>query len=503
MDKAYKASAFCQYWGEKVRILLVSNHLTSVGSFQESIKEGYISKDSIISCMSSSVAFDVVSGCGIDVVIAHMDLSFCGEGAKLLMGIKKKNPDIHTLLIIKSEDFNKIDPEMAVYIDDYITQPFNKSELKARITKALISAGQRETAVGFEKGNERVRNTAEVGSLSKAVGINETNNIIAIDREKRTAGIDRGKRAAEIDRGKRTTRVSAVDSIEGTRAVRQAANEVNDTVNSIDDIAQSVNDIDNTQGYIDNDMPGTTDDFLTAGAMGNDTFNAAEYTDVPLRRAKRSHKKNKYTRSKRNNGKSPGKVARVIGQFFIVLLLLLLSFLAFFLLQSSIGSGTPSILGNQMYVVISGSMKPTFDAGSLVFVREVDPRSIAVGDIITFKGADGGPILTTHRVVEINDGEQLTFITRGDANNVNDPNPVPAENVVGRVRAYIPYIGYLITFSQTKMGLVFMIFVPGGILIVYELYNIYTYTGKRKGRREVTDGKSNYYNSEDGISRYA
>jgi signal peptidase len=138
-----------------------------------------------------------------------------------------------------------------------------------------------------------------------------------------------------------------------------------------------------------------------------------------------------------------------------------------------------------MYVVISGSMKPTFDAGSLVFVREVDPRSIAVGDIITFKGADGGPILTTHRVVKINDGEQLSFITRGDANNVNDPNPVPAENVVGRVRAYIPYLGYLITFSQTKMGLVFMIFVPGGILIAYELYNIYTYTGKRKGRREA------------------
>ena len=74
----------------------------------------------------------------------------------------------------------------------------------------------------------RDRNNVEVDSLSKAVGINEPNKIIAIDREKRTAGIDRGKRVAEIDRGKRTTRVSAVDSIEETQGVGQAANSVND-----------------------------------------------------------------------------------------------------------------------------------------------------------------------------------------------------------------------------------------------------------------------------------
>ena len=158
-----------------------------------------------------------------------------------------------------------------------------------------------------------------------------------------------------------------------------------------------------------------------------------------------------------------------------------------------------------MYVVISGSMRPTFDISSIVLVREVDPRTIPVGDIITFKGVGDAKTLTTHRVVKINDGEQLTFTTRGDANNVNDPNPVPAQNVVGKVRAYIPYLGYLITFSQTRIGLVCMIFIPGGLLIAYELYNIYNYTRRKKAEKKQQDAgkEGGYYHSKDEISGYA
>jgi signal peptidase I len=126
-----------------------------------------------------------------------------------------------------------------------------------------------------------------------------------------------------------------------------------------------------------------------------------------------------------------------------------------------------------MYVVLSGSMNPTFDTGSLVFVKPTDPSAIAEGDIITFSSSGDASRLTTHRVVGINRENEINFITRGDANNVNDPNPVPAENLVGRVTGSVPYIGYLFGFAQTRQGLIMLIFIPGLFIIILELRRLF------------------------------
>jgi signal peptidase I len=89
--------------------------------------------------------------------------------------------------------------------------------------------------------------------------------------------------------------------------------------------------------------------------------------------------------------------------------------------------GQPKLAGHHMYIVLSGSMEPTFNARSMVFVKPVSPESIQKGDIITFTGAGGSKALTTHRVVGIerDANGKLQFTTKGDANQVVDPNPVP------------------------------------------------------------------------------
>lgn len=174
------------------------------------------------------------------------------------------------------------------------------------------------------------------------------------------------------------------------------------------------------------------------------------------------------------------RVTRYFGNTLTALLLIVMVTMSFYLIQSRIGGGTPAIAGYKMYVVLSGSMSPAFNTGSLVFVKPTDPSAIAVGDIITFGSTDDASRLTTHRVVGTNWDNGLSFITRGDANNVNDPNPVPAENLVGRVTGSIPYIGYMLGYAQTRQGLILLIFIPGFLILLFELRRLFGYLVESK-----------------------
>lgn len=149
--------------------------------------------------------------------------------------------------------------------------------------------------------------------------------------------------------------------------------------------------------------------------------------------------------------------------------------LSFFLIQVRITGGPPQIAGYQMYIVLSSSMNPEFDTGSLAFVREIPPEQVVVGDVITFRRSADTDTLITHRVVEISREDGLRFITRGDANDINDPNPVLADNVIGRVTGSLPYLGYLLNYVQTRQGLIMLIFIPGIIIILFEIRKIIKY----------------------------
>ncbi|ASK65527.1 signal peptidase I [Brachybacterium avium] len=80
----------------------------------------------------------------------------------------------------------------------------------------------------------------------------------------------------------------------------------------------------------------------------------------------------------------------------------------------------------------TGSMSPTITAGSIALVREVPATEMAEGDVVTVDRGEG-ILPVTHRVVEITDTDDasgsITFEMRGDANDVNDPEPYTATEV--------------------------------------------------------------------------
>jgi signal peptidase len=182
-----------------------------------------------------------------------------------------------------------------------------------------------------------------------------------------------------------------------------------------------------------------------------------------------------------SSAKKARKVMKIAGNGLFGLVILLVIVMVFSVIQNKVSGGPPRIAGYHMYIVLSGSMAPAFDAGSMVFVKPVEPEKIKEGDIITYRGLGDSSFLTTHRVMEIiGSGKDLEFVTKGDANDVNDPYPVPGENLVGRVALAVPYMGYLMTFGQTKQGMLLLIVVPGVLLIINESYKLYKNVSKVK-----------------------
>lgn len=123
--------------------------------------------------------------------------------------------------------------------------------------------------------------------------------------------------------------------------------------------------------------------------------------------------------------------------------------------------------------VLSGSMEPELKTGSVVITQAVDPETIAVGDIITFRPTTVGENLISHRVVSIGRNSPLYFNTKGDANENADPFIVPAQNLVGRICFHIPYVGYAAQFIKTPWGLFLALIIPGLLVVAMCIRSIW------------------------------
>lgn len=108
----------------------------------------------------------------------------------------------------------------------------------------------------------------------------------------------------------------------------------------------------------------------------------------------------------------------------------------------------PRLAGYRLYTVVSGSMEPEIPVGSLVFVHDAAPEDMVEGDVIAFYGAVDSSAVITHRVLS-NSITMGQFITKGDANEEQDVNPVPYDNFIGEVEYTFPGIG---TAAETLAG---------------------------------------------------
>lgn len=148
----------------------------------------------------------------------------------------------------------------------------------------------------------------------------------------------------------------------------------------------------------------------------------------------------------------------------------------------------PRLAGATPYAVLTGSMAPTMPPGTLVVVKPVAPADIQAGDVITFWPREHDPTVVTHRVISVgfDSSGRPSFVTRGDANDANDPTPVRAPQVVGERWYSVPYLGYL-TDLLTGRQQAFGILLVAGALLVYAIAMFAGALRDRVRRPEVVD----------------
>jgi len=152
------------------------------------------------------------------------------------------------------------------------------------------------------------------------------------------------------------------------------------------------------------------------------------------------------------NGKKRSRTWTFFRGFLFYLTLIAIVFGAFLF------SGDPTappqdIAGFSAMTVLTRSMQSVLPQHTLIVTRKVDPRTLQVGDDITFLTPNNATI--THRVIEILENHQNSgmrgFRTQGVENENPDTEVVMAQNVIGRVIFNNLTIGRIVHLIRNNM----------------------------------------------------
>ena len=133
----------------------------------------------------------------------------------------------------------------------------------------------------------------------------------------------------------------------------------------------------------------------------------------------------------------------------------------------------PQVLGYSVFRVMTGSMEPEIREDSLLVVKKTPPEDIAPGDVISFFSPD--PVLegavNTHRVVRVEkENGRTQFITKGDANVIEDTYPTDASALVGRVVFKSYGLGKTVSLLSNPLVFGSIILLPLLIILLMNLY---------------------------------
>ncbi len=166
--------------------------------------------------------------------------------------------------------------------------------------------------------------------------------------------------------------------------------------------------------------------------------------------------------------------------FFVIAIVLIASLLLTTLVP---------VPGNlKVKVVKSGSMEPYIKTGGIVVIKP--STNYLVNDVITFGEDTRTQIPTTHRIISVvGEGSNMEFITKGDANDTEDPEKVKLDEIRGKVVLTVPYMGYVLDFAKQPVGFGILVGIPALVIIVEEVGKIVSEIKKirqKKKDNEIT-----------------
>ena len=138
-----------------------------------------------------------------------------------------------------------------------------------------------------------------------------------------------------------------------------------------------------------------------------------------------------------------------------------------------------SALGIGFAPVLTDSMSPELDAGSVAITRRKSTQELAVGDVVILPLPDGDGQRYLHRIVEVRPaGDRIHVRTKGDQNPLVDPWTLHVASASAPVAiASIPHLGW--TTNILRWTLVRLVL--GGVVVTFLL------VGSMRLRRQMTD----------------
>ena len=166
----------------------------------------------------------------------------------------------------------------------------------------------------------------------------------------------------------------------------------------------------------------------------------------------------------------------VIAVFYLLCALTIWLAVDAFVLKSPV----PSVFGYSALTVKTGSMSGTIEIGDLIIIK--DTGDYEIGDIVTFL-QKGDSIPTTHRIIDSR--EDGSFITKGDANNVQDALPVSKDIILGEVVKVLPEVGLFAERIQSE-GWIYivalLVILCGGTVFVQSFFRSEDEQDKNNGK---------------------
>lgn len=166
------------------------------------------------------------------------------------------------------------------------------------------------------------------------------------------------------------------------------------------------------------------------------------------------------------------KFFHIIKNVFLTLIVIFALFMMVFTIISvtTLDKTDRSLFGYRAFIVLTDSMSKTdFKAGDLVIIKDVDPNTLKVDDIISYRSTnlDHYYEVVTHKIKRkvSNENGVPGFITYGTTTGAEDDEIVTYDNILGKYEFTLKGIGTFCQFLKTTPGYMLCIFAPFLLII--------------------------------------
>lgn len=174
------------------------------------------------------------------------------------------------------------------------------------------------------------------------------------------------------------------------------------------------------------------------------------------------------------NMKTVKKAAGILASVLLWAIILVTALFTFTTLATRDDKNVSRVAGFTPLIVKSPSMRPTFNEGDMIIIKQVDTSKLKEGDVITFHTIINNEYaLNTHRIIKIDELNGMrSFTTKGDNNAMADTHVISDGDVVGKYVGRMPLFGKLMNVLSSSTGFLLIIVLPMLCFFVYQVYHL-------------------------------